>query len=193
MKTRRWEKANTQAERLAQIMTLKSLGYVDYAYHGHNPKNPQSSGGKTFALSATIHSHTRQMIDELKLNSNQAISSIMQNAEDTNIQLYHSRLAIGAEETRQYGNMYRELFQVIEKETGLPKYQKYKSLRNAISHQKRLDRAMPDVKKYFGKRRYEFTTNKEFNHNSKKNRENLKKDAGALKKTVIRYLRPKLR
>ncbi len=27
----------------------------------------------------------------------------------------------------------------------------------------------------------------------KKNRENLKKDAGALKKTVIRYLRPKLR
>jgi hypothetical protein len=186
------EKANTQAERLAQIMTLKSLGYVEYAYHGHNPKNPQVS--KPVRASVTCRYHIRGTIDELNLNSNQRISSVMQNDEDTNIQLYHAHLAMEAEENRQYANMYRELFQVIEKETGLPCYQKYKSLRHALSHQTKLDRAMPKVKKYFGEERYDFTTTThEFNHNSKKNREHLKEDADNLKKIVIAYLIGKLR
>jgi hypothetical protein len=92
-------------------------------------------------------SHTRGMIDELNLNSNQKISSIIQNDEPTNILLYHFRLAMEAEENRQYANMYRELFQVIEKDTRLQYHGKYKSLRDAVSHQDELKRAMPKVKK----------------------------------------------
>jgi hypothetical protein len=65
----------------------------------------------------------------------------MQNDEETNIQLYHTRLAFEAEKNRQYANMYRELFQVIEKETGLSYHKKYKSLRNAISHQMEVKKA----------------------------------------------------
>ncbi len=95
-----FEKANTQAERLAQIMTVKSLGYVDYYYQGHQPKNPQPSGTSTVRAGVTGRYHKRQMIDELTLNSNQKISSIMQNDEETNMQLYHARLAIEAEENR---------------------------------------------------------------------------------------------
>jgi hypothetical protein len=188
-----FEMANRQAERLAQIMTLKSIGYVNYAYHGYIPKNPQASGEKTVRAGVTSRNHTRQMIDELYLNSNQAVSSVMQNDEDTNIQLYHARLAIEAEENRQYANMYRELFQVIEKETRLPDYYKYKSLCDAISHQRRLNRAIADVENYFGKGRYEFTANQEFNHKSSKNRANLKDDAKDLKKIVISHLIGKLR
>lgn len=41
--------------------------------------------------------------------------------------------------------------------------------------------------------RYDFTTAHEFDHNSKKNREHLKEDAGDLKKIVIAYLAGKLR
>jgi hypothetical protein len=76
---------------------------------------------------------------------------------------------------------------------GLPCYQKYKSLRHAISHQRPVKRAKKDVEKHFGAGRYDFTANNEFNHNSKKNRENLKKDADDLKKIVIAYLVAKLR
>jgi hypothetical protein len=187
------EMANTQVERLVQIMTVKSLDHVNYAYQGYSPKNQPVSGTKTVTRGWGFPFNTRQMIDELNLNSNQKISSIMQNDEDTNIQLYHARLAIEAEENRQYANMYRELFQVIEKETGLPNYKKYKSLRDAISHQKYLDRAMGDVITYFGPGRYDFTTNQEFNHNSKNNREHLKEDAGDLKGIVITHLIGKLR
>lgn len=187
------ELANTQAERLAQIMSVKAPGYVKYAYEGRSPKNPQASGGtKTVRKDCTALYHRRQMIDELNLTSNQKISSIMQNDEDTNIKLYHARLAIEAEENRQYSNMYRELFQVIEKETGLQDYKMYKSLRNAISHQKPVKDAEKDVKNHFPSGWYEFT-NHEFNHNSKKNREHLKKDAGDLKGIVITELIKKLR
>jgi hypothetical protein len=184
------EKANTQAERLIQIMTVKSLGYVNYTYEGYNSK---MSGAKTVIKKIGFPFHTRQMIDELNLNKNRAISFILENDEDTNIQLYHTRLAIGAEESRRFADMYRELFQVIEKEIRLPDYCKYKSLRDAISHQTKLDRAMAEVEKHFGKGRYDFTSNQEFNHNSKKNRENLRKDADDLKKIVISYLSPKLK
>jgi hypothetical protein len=187
------EIANTQAERLVQIMTVKSLGHVNYAYQGYSPKNPNASGSKTIRKSVTAVLHTRQMIDELNLNSNQKISSIMQNDEDTNILLYHARLAIEAEENRQYANMYRELFQVIEKETGLPCYKKYKSLRAAISHQREVSRAENDVITHFGAGHYDFTANHEFDHNSKKNRKNLKIDADNLKKVAIAYLIAKLR
>jgi hypothetical protein len=187
------EKANTQAERLAQIMTVKSLGYVGYYYQGHQQKNPPPSGTRTVRTSVTGRYHTRQMIDELNLNSNQAISSIMQNDEETNMQLYHARLAIEAEENRQYANMYRELFQVIEKETGLSCYKKYRSLRHAISHQRPVEDAEKAVNTHFKAGRYDFTTAHEFDHNSKKNREHLKEDAGDLKKIVIAYLAGKLR
>jgi hypothetical protein len=188
-----FEMANRQAERLAQIMTLKSIGYVNYAYHGYIPKNPQASGEKTVRAGVTSRNHTRQMIDELYLNSNQAVSSVMQNDEDTNIQLYHARLAIEAEENRQYANMYRELFQIIEKETGLPCYKKFKSLRAAISHQREVSRAENDVITHFGAGYYDFTTNHEFDHNSRKNREHLKIDADNLKKVAIAYIIAKLR
>jgi hypothetical protein len=187
------EMANTQAERLAQIMSVKALGHVNYAYKGFSPKNQNAQGSKTIRKSVTAVSHTRQMIDELNLNSNQKIGSIMQNDEDTNIQLYHARLAIEAEENRQYANMYRELFQVIEKETGLPCYKKYKSLRAAISHQREVSRAENDVITHFGAGHYDFTANQEFDHNSKKNREHLKIDADDLKKVAIAYLIAKLR
>jgi hypothetical protein len=72
----------------------------------------------------------------------------------------------------------------------MPWYEKYKSLRHVISHQKELTWAPSKVEKYF-EGRYEFH-NGEFNHNSKKNRDNLKKDAEALKKIAIAYLRGKL-
>lgn len=184
-----------QAERLVQIMTLKSLGYVKYTYDGCCYKT--SRGTWMVAKGFTPRYNIRGMIDELNLNSNQKISSIMQNDEPTNILLYHFRLAIEAEENRQHANMYRELFQVIERdgearelgELGVH-YAKYKALRDALSHQKPLNWAPSEVEKYF-KGRYEFL-NGEFNHNSKKNRENLKEDAGNLKKLVISYLIPKL-
>lgn len=183
------EKANTQAERLAQIMILKSLGYVKYTYAGYSLK--MSDGRKLVIRDYVFPFHVRPMINELNLISNRKINSIIQNDENTNMQLYHARLAIEAEENRQYANMYRELFQVIEKETGLPCYQKYKSLRDAISHQKELHSAPTKVKEYFGQERYDFL-NGEFNHNSKKNRNHLKKDADDLKKVVIAYLVGKL-
>ena len=105
------KKANTQAERLTQIMTVKSLGHVKYAYQGCNPKNPQASGGTTTVTTSTTGRYNiRPMIDKLNLNSNQKISNIMQNDEDTNILLHHARLAIEAEENRQYANMYQRAF-----------------------------------------------------------------------------------
>jgi hypothetical protein len=187
------EMANTQAERLTQIMSVKALGHVKYAYHGFSPKNPSPSGSKSVRTSMTAVSHRRGMINELNLNSNQRISNIMQNDEDTNILLYHARLAIEAEENRQYANMYRELFQIIEKETGLPCYKKFKSLRAAISHQREVSRAENDVITHFGAGYYDFTTNHEFDHNSRKNREHLKIDADNLKKVAIAYIIAKLR
>jgi hypothetical protein len=185
------EKANTQAERLVQIMSFKSLGHVKYSYEGYHQKTSAGTA-RTVRKKFTGVYHIQPMIDELNLKSNQAISSIMQNDEETNMQLYHFRLAIGAEENRQYANMYRELFQVIEKETGLQNYQKYKALRHAISHQRPVDRAENAVITHFGAGRYNFTPNHEFDHNSKKNREHLKEDAGDLKQAVIKYLSPKL-
>lgn len=88
--------------------------------------------------------------------------------------------------------MYRELFQVIEKETGLPCYKKYKSLRHALSHQRPVVDAEKAVITHFGSGWYDFTATHEFDHNSKKNRENLKKDADDLKKIVIAHLIGKL-
>jgi hypothetical protein len=184
------EKTNTQAERLAQIMTVKSIGYVSYTCDGYNKK---TSGRKTVHKDFASSYHNRQMIDELNLNKNKAISSIMQNDEDTNIQLYHARLAIGAEGHLRFADMYRELFQVIEKETGLPCYKKYKSLRHALSHQRPVVDAEKAVITHFGAGWYDFTATHEFDHNSKKNRENLKKDADDLKKIVIAHLIGKLR
>lgn len=89
--------------------------------------------------------------------------------------------------------MYRELFQVIEKETRLPCYKKYKSLRHALSHQRPVVDAEKAVITHFGAGWYDFTATHEFDHNSKKNRENLKKDADDLKKIVIAHLIGKLR
>jgi hypothetical protein len=196
------EQANRQAERLAQIMTLKTLGHVKYTYEGHSRRTPWGTKLVTKQFTARYHIRGRP-IDELNLNSNQKINSIMQDDEPTNILLYHFRLAMEAEENRQYANMYRELFQVIErdgekKELGefQVDYPKYKSLRAVISHQKHLGWAPGQVKEYFDEKRegseekeerYEFL-NAEFNHNSKKNRDHLKEDAGALKKVVIEYL-----
>jgi hypothetical protein len=184
-----------QAERLVQIMTLKSLGYVQYTYDGYCYKTSRCTW--MVIKSFVARYHIRGMIDELNLNSNQKISSIMQNDEPTNLQLYHFRLAIEAEENRQYASIYRELFQVIEKDGELrqlgqfgDEYDKYKSLRAAISHQKKLDSAPTKVKDYF-KGRYDFV-NGEFDHNSNKNRQHLKEDAEALKKIVINYLTKKL-
>ena len=185
------EKANKKAERLVQNMTLKGRGYVKYVYEGFRTKTPNASGRRTLRKEFTGSYHIRAMIDKLDLNSNQAISSIMQNDQD--MQRYHVRLAKEAEENGQYANMYKELFQVIEKEILLKDYNKYKSLRDALSHQTELDRAKPKVEKYFGKRRYDFTTNDEFDHNSTKNRENLKKDAEDLKDVVIEHLDINLR
>lgn len=167
------ENANKQAERLAQIITVKSRGYVTATLDGYRVKTGTNPDKWNVLKIRSALYHIRQTI-ELDLN-NKALISIIQNNEDTNLQFHHASLAIGAEESRQFADMYRELFQVIEKEKGLQDYCKYKSLRDAISHQKKLDWAKDDVEKYFGKGRYDFTPNDEFDHDSHKNRENLKK------------------
>jgi hypothetical protein len=184
------EKANKQAERLAQIMTVKSRGYVSATLDGYRVKTGTNPDRWSVLKKISPLYHIRQTI-ELDLN-NKAIISIIENDEDINLQLYHASLAIEAEENRRFADMYRELFQVIEKEEGLQDYCKYKSLRAAISHQRKLDRAKDHVEKYFGKGRYDFTANHEFDHNSNKNRENLKKDANDLKTIVMSYLSTKM-
>lgn len=185
------EKADKEAEQGAQILTLKRLSYVKHRYEGYSRRTSRGTKlvAKQFIVRYNIQAST---IDELNLNSNQAISPLMQKDKDFKMQTYHFYRAMEAEENRQYANMYRELFQVIEKEKEMPWYKKYKSLRDAVSHQDELKRAMPKVQKYFDEERYDFTENKEFDHSSKKNREHLKEDAGNLKKLVISYLKIKL-
>jgi hypothetical protein len=184
------EKANKQAERLAQIMTVKSRGYVTATLDGYIVKTGTNPDRWSVLKKISPRYHIRQTI-ELDLN-NKVIISIIENDEDTNLQLHHASLAMGAEESRRFADMYRELFQVIEKEEEVKDYCKFKSLRNALSHQRKLDRAKPKVEKYFGKGRYDFTANDEFDHNSSKNMENLKEDANDLKSIVMSDLSTKM-
>jgi len=84
----------------------------------------------------------------------------------------------------------KELFQIIEKDKGFKDYDKYKALRDALSHQRPVQHAEKEVNKYFPDG-YEFN-NHEFNHLSENNRVNLRKDAEDFEQSVIPQLNGKL-
>lgn len=74
------KKANAQAERLVQVMTVKSLGYVKYYQHGYSQK--VSADRTIVGVRLRSRYHMRQTIDQLNLEANQAIRSIMDNDEN---------------------------------------------------------------------------------------------------------------
>jgi hypothetical protein len=183
-------KADQQAKRLADVITFKREKRVVSHRTGimERIEDDRWKLGKIF----TARYHILKDI-ELDLGDN-VIAQMIENDEEINQQLHHASVALGAEELDLFVTMFTELFQVIEKETTLQDYCKYKALRDAISH-KELDpdRAFKRVNYWFpSPNHFEFTANYEFDHNSPKNLKQLKSEAYNLKKLVMSYLIAKM-
>ncbi len=177
-------RTNKLAKRLAHIISIKSGKYVTPILDGHSVRKDPERRPDTERWS-----HVKDLIavyniendiDELDLTDN-TIDLILQNDGDINQQLHHASLAIGAEKVRQYENMIREFFQIIEKDKNIPDYYKWKALRDALSHQKPVSHAKSEVENYFCVGHFDFT-NDEFDHDSQKNIEHVMLEASNFKK-----------
>jgi hypothetical protein len=193
-------KANPQAKRLVDIMTFRYEKSIRYYYNGINKKIVGSNPERwTVETQLTIINQHLKGID-LDLTDN-AIVQMIQKDDDINHRLHHASLAREAEELKIFAIMFTELFQVIEGEKNRvgKDYDKYKALRDALSHRV-LDPnrpAMIGIKTHYPPNTFEFTPftqlqpsapRYEFNYNSDKNMKVLEAEAKKLKGDAMSYL-----
>ena len=187
-------RTNKQAKRLAHIMTVRSGNYVTptltgYCVRTDPERRPDTERWQLNRMMIGVYDILQDI--ELDLNHN-TIISILQNDDEFNQQLHHGSLAIGSEEIRQYENMITQFFQVIEKDTALQDYDKWKGLRDTLSHQEKLYKAKSEVEKWFGVGSFDFTANDEFDHDSYKNLERVKLEASNFKRFIMTYLNARI-
>lgn len=179
--------ADRRASRVTNILNVESGRFVRHNQIGYMKK---TATGWTTTSSYTASYSVRAHVD-IDL-SKPKIANLITSEDDINQQCHHASLALRSEELQQYETMTTELFQVIEKESSLQDWPKYKALRDALSHQKPVQRAKSQIERYFEIGYFDFSQSDEFDHNSPKNMKNLKVEAHTLKGIVMQHLKSKL-